>query len=82
MAYCFLEAPERPVAAVFDAGDADELERQLVELAAGVLGGEFVPTDAPHRELCWTCPGRESLCIHGPERTLAEPPTAGIRSES
>jgi ATP-dependent exoDNAse (exonuclease V) beta subunit len=86
VAYSFLEAPERPVAEVYE--DAAELERRLLELAAGVLGGRYEPTATPHRELCWTCPGRPALCSWGPEMTLRDPPAtppsgrpiAGVRS--
>jgi ATP-dependent exoDNAse (exonuclease V) beta subunit len=78
--YSFLEAPARPVAAEYGPDDVPALEARILELADGVLAGRFVPTDAPHRELCWTCPARESLCVHGPERTLSEPPTPSLRS--
>jgi len=71
VAYCFLEAPEQPVSAVFGAADAAELEHRLLELAAGVVGARFEPTDHPHRELCAGCPGKAALCTWGPERTSA-----------
>jgi ATP-dependent exoDNAse (exonuclease V) beta subunit len=86
VAYSFLEAPDRPVAEVYD--DPAPLERRLLELAAGVLGGRYEPTATPHRELCWTCPGRPALCSWGPEMTLRDSPAtqppgrpvAGVRS--
>ena len=71
VAYVFLEQPDAPVAQRFSQGDAPGLERRLLELAAGVTGGRFEPTDAPHRELCADCPGREALCSWEPDRTLA-----------
>ncbi|MDQ3936682.1 MAG: PD-(D/E)XK nuclease family protein, partial [Actinomycetota bacterium] len=74
VAYSLLEAPERPVAMTFEQTDRDRLERELTELAAGVLTGDFRPTEAPHRELCWSCPGRPALCSWGPEHTLRDPP--------
>jgi ATP-dependent exoDNAse (exonuclease V) beta subunit len=88
VAYSFLEAPGRPVAEVYEAADAATLEGRLLDLAAGVLGGDYEPTAAPHRELCWTCPGRPALCSWGPEMTLRDPPatppprrpTAAVRS--
>jgi hypothetical protein len=88
VAYSLLEAPEKPVATTFVPGDRDRLERELTELAAGVLGSEFRPTATPHRELCFTCPGRPALCSWGPDMTLRDPPatpppgrpTAGVRS--
>ncbi|MGI8946182.1 MAG: UvrD-helicase domain-containing protein [Thermoleophilaceae bacterium] len=72
--YCFLERPEQPVAEVFEAAQAPELERRLIGLAAGVVGGRFVPSERPHRGLCAGCPGRAALCTWGPERTLAAEP--------
>ena len=74
VAYSFLEAPGEPVAAAYEAADAADLERRLVELAGDLLAGRFEPTAAPHRELCWTCPGRPALCSWGPEHTLRERP--------
>jgi ATP-dependent exoDNAse (exonuclease V) beta subunit len=78
--YSFLEAPGEPVEATFVAEEADELEARLLELAAGVIGGEFEPTAEPHRELCLTCPGRAALCSWGPDRTLREHPSPAIPS--
>jgi ATP-dependent exoDNAse (exonuclease V) beta subunit len=80
VAYSFLEAADQPVETTFTADQADELEGQLLDLARGVLEGSFAPTDAPHRELCLTCPGRASLCSWGPEHTLREHPRAAIPS--
>jgi hypothetical protein len=70
VAYAFLERPREPVAARFDAADADRLEAELLALAAGLLAGEYPVTPAPHRELCLTCPGRRALCSYDEERTL------------
>ena len=72
--YCFLERPDEPVAATFDAADAPALEGRLLELAEGVIRGRFEPTASPHRGLCADCPGRPGLCSWGPERTLAPEP--------
>jgi ATP-dependent exoDNAse (exonuclease V) beta subunit len=80
VAYSFLEAPGEPVEARFEAGEAAELEARLLELARGVIEGEFAPTAEPHRELCLTCPGRAALCSWGPDRTLREHPSAAIPS--
>jgi ATP-dependent helicase/nuclease subunit A len=74
VAYVLLERPEAPVAASYAAADAERLERELLELARGVVEGRFAPTDEPHRELCATCPGQPALCTWGPERTLAPAP--------
>ncbi|MGH2944467.1 MAG: hypothetical protein ACRDLN_17030, partial [Solirubrobacteraceae bacterium] len=65
-----LERPREPVAARFDAGDAERLEAELLSLAAGLLAGEYPVTATPHRELCLTCPGRRALCSYGEEVTL------------
>jgi len=70
VAYAFLERPEEPVAARFEAVDADGLEAELKTLAAGLLAGEYPVTPVPHRELCLTCPGRRALCSYGEELTL------------
>jgi ATP-dependent exoDNAse (exonuclease V) beta subunit len=74
VSYCFLERPDQPVTAVYEAVDAGELERLLLERARGVLEGRFKPSPTPHRALCADCPGQRSLCSWPPERTLAEEP--------
>jgi hypothetical protein len=74
VAYCFLERPDVVVSRVFEAADRERLEANLLELAAGVIGGRFEPAAAPHRELCQFCPGQAALCSWPPERTLAERP--------
>jgi ATP-dependent exoDNAse (exonuclease V) beta subunit len=75
VAYCFLERPEEPVAASYEAADAADLQRRLLARAGGVLEGCFEPTPTPHRALCHDCPGRRSLCSWPEERTLAEDPS-------
>jgi hypothetical protein len=70
VAHCFLERPDAPAVAVFEAADADALAERLVASAGGLLAGDFSPTPRPHRDLCATCPGRAELCVHPPERTL------------
>ena len=72
MAYCFLERPDEPVTAVYEAAEAGALEAELGELTAGVSEGRFEPTAQPHRGLCADCPGRPALCSWDEERTLAE----------
>ena len=62
VAHLFLEAPRDPVTAAFSASDAPRLERELAELAAGVLAREFTVADAPHRGLCNGCPAEGGLC--------------------
>jgi ATP-dependent exoDNAse (exonuclease V) beta subunit len=71
VAYVLLERPDEPVVTSYDAAQADELESELLQLASGVVEGQFEPTDQPHAELCANCPGQPALCTWGPERTLA-----------
>jgi hypothetical protein len=77
VAYAFLERPGEPVTERFEAVDADRLEAELLGLADGMLAGEYPVTDAPHRELCLTCPGRRALCSYPEELTLRERPGGG-----
>jgi ATP-dependent helicase/nuclease subunit A len=70
VAHCFLERPDEPATAIYDAAEAPRLEAELLELAGGVVEGRFEPTDWPHYALCADCPGRAALCKWGPERTL------------
>jgi ATP-dependent exoDNAse (exonuclease V) beta subunit len=74
VAYCFLERPDDVVSTVYTSADEPELERRLLELAAGVVEGRFEPSPEPHRQLCADCPGRAGLCSWDSERTLAELP--------
>ena len=37
---------------VWEAADAADLERRLLELAGGVVDSRFLPSDEPHLELC------------------------------
>jgi ATP-dependent exoDNAse (exonuclease V) beta subunit len=81
VAYALLERPREPVSERFEAADAERLEAELLALAAGMLAGEYPVTDAPHRELCLTCPGRRALCSHPEELTLRERPGGGSGSQ-
>jgi ATP-dependent helicase/nuclease subunit A len=77
VAHCFLERPDEPAVALYEAGDAERLERELLGLAQGVVEGRFVPSDEPQFSLCADCPGRAALCIHEPELTLRAVRQAG-----
>ncbi len=68
--HCFLERPDEPAVALYEASDAERLERELLGLAQGVVEGRFVPSAEPHFSLCADCPGRAALCVHEPELTL------------
>jgi ATP-dependent helicase/nuclease subunit A len=77
----FLERPEELVVARFSATQSEALKAQLIERVQHMRAGGFTVSDAPHRELCQTCPGRRGLCSWGPEMTLRElQPTAGQSS--
>jgi ATP-dependent exoDNAse (exonuclease V) beta subunit len=70
VAHCFLERPDEPAVALYEAADAERLERELLGLTAGVVEGRFEPATEPHFSLCADCPGRAALCVHEPELTL------------
>jgi hypothetical protein len=71
VAHQFLERPDDPAVAVWEAADGPELEQRLIELAGGVVDSRFLPSDEPHIELCAGCPGQPALCSWPEERTLA-----------
>jgi hypothetical protein len=62
--HCFLERPDEPAVALYESGDAERLERDLLKLAQGVVEGRFEPSAEPHFALCADCPGRAALCVH------------------
>jgi hypothetical protein len=68
--HCFLARPDEPAVALYEAADAERLERELLGLAQGVVEGRFEPSGEPHFALCADCPGRAALCVHEPELTL------------
>jgi ATP-dependent helicase/nuclease subunit A len=70
VAHCFLERPDEPAVALYEAADAERLERELLGLVQGVVEGRFEPSPEPHFSLCADCPGRAALCVHEPELTL------------
>jgi ATP-dependent helicase/nuclease subunit A len=72
VAHVFLERPAEPAVARFTQADADVLDGELRARAAPLLAGEYPVTDAPHRALCATCPGRDGLCSYPPELTDRE----------
>ena len=69
VAHCFLERPDAPALATYEAGDAQRLDAELLELAGGLVEGDFKPAAEPHIGLCGDCPGRAALCSWGPEYT-------------
>jgi hypothetical protein len=70
--HVFLERPDEPVSAAFSLEDVPRLEAELSGLAAGVLRGEYVVTDTPHREVCDGCPAEGGLCSWPLEMTRRE----------
>jgi hypothetical protein len=74
VAHVFLEAPEHPVTARFERSRGADLERELAELAAGVLGEEFAVTETPYREVCQGCPAEGGLCSWPLDMTRREAP--------
>jgi hypothetical protein len=67
---------------VFTRGDIPALAESLLGLAQGVIAGRWPVTDAPHRDLCATCPGRRAMCSHPEARTLAPAPPAAPPGEA
>ena len=74
VAHLFLEAPRDPVTASFAASEAAALERELAELAAGVLARRFTVAEEPHRAVCNGCPAEGGLCSWPPAMTRREAP--------
>ena len=72
--YALLDRPAEPVRSTYTAEDVPRLERDLLDLAAGPLGGDYRVSATPHRELCATCPGRRAMCSWPEEMTLREAP--------
>jgi ATP-dependent helicase/nuclease subunit A len=62
VAHCFLESPDQPVRITFERSQLAALERELEQLAAGVLEGTFEVSPTPHRGVCAGCPAEGGLC--------------------
>lgn len=73
VAHWFLERPEEWLAARFVAGEQHCLRERLLGRVASVRANGFAVTQAPHRAICLTCPGRGGLCSWGETRTMSEP---------
>ncbi len=72
VAHVFLEAPEDPVVARFQAAEAETLERELNELTRGVVERRFEVTEIPQRSICTGCPAEGGLCSWPLEMTRRE----------
>jgi ATP-dependent helicase/nuclease subunit A len=72
VAHWFLERPGEWVAVRFVADERNHLREQLLARVARVRARGFAVTDAPHRGICLTCPGRAALCSWGETHTMSE----------
>jgi hypothetical protein len=72
VAHWFLERPQEWVSARFVAEEQPHLREQLLARIARARDRGFAVTDAPHRAICLTCPGRGGLCSWGETRTMSE----------
>jgi ATP-dependent exoDNAse (exonuclease V) beta subunit len=72
--HVFLEDPEAPVSAIFEAERLPELEAALSELLAGLGAGTFNVTETPHRGVCRGCPAEGGLCSWPLEMTRRTAP--------
>jgi len=74
----YLHRPSEPVAVRYLASQLDELEARLLARVRAARERGFAVSDAPHRRLCGSCPGRGGLCSWPQSATLGElPPHAG-----
>ncbi len=72
--HLFLERPDDPVSASYSREHIESLERGLLALARGALGGEFPVSEEPWVGLCSGCPGENGLCRWPPELTRRATP--------
>ncbi|MGC9973847.1 MAG: PD-(D/E)XK nuclease family protein, partial [Gaiellaceae bacterium] len=79
VAYAFLERPDAVVSAVYRAGDALELERELGALIEQVVSGDFSPT--PSVLACSDCPANGVVCA-GMDLPAAPPRLAAVSDEN
>ena len=77
VAHVYLERPDEPVIAGYDAAARAELEAELRDACAGLIAGRFEVSERPYAGLCATCPGRGGLCSHPDELTGRANPADG-----
>jgi ATP-dependent exoDNAse (exonuclease V) beta subunit len=70
VAHWFLERPGLWVSARFNGTERERLRERLIGRLAAIRDRGFVVADDPHRELCFTCPGRDGLCSWGKTHTM------------
>ena len=71
----YLHRPREPVAVRFAASQLDDLEGRLRARVQAARERGFTVSDAPHRRLCGSCPGRGGLCSWPQSATLGELPS-------
>ena len=74
--HVYLERPDEPVIASYEAAARGDIEDRLREACAGVFAGRFEVSERPYAGLCATCPGRGGLCSHPDELTARPSPDA------
>jgi ATP-dependent helicase/nuclease subunit A len=72
VAHWFLERPSTWVSARFAAHERHRLRERLLARVAVARARGFTVTQAPHRKICITCPGRGGLCSWGETHTMSE----------
>ena len=72
VAHWFLERPEEPVLASFEAEQGPLLRAQLLERMRILREQGFSVAEVPHRGICASCPGRGTLCSWGETHTSRE----------
>lgn len=74
VAHWYLHLPEQPVIARFGQSDTERLEAELAGRIDAARRKGFAVSDAPHRGLCGSCPGRQRLCSWPASATDARRP--------
>jgi hypothetical protein len=72
VAHVFLETPDDPGIASYEAAALPALRGELAAVAGGVLRREYPVSAEPHRALCAGCPGEGGLCSWPLESTRRE----------
>ena len=60
--YSFLERPDQPVEAAYDAERIGAARERAAQLIDGVRQGRFERTSSPYPALCFGCPAAARLC--------------------
>jgi ATP-dependent helicase/nuclease subunit A len=62
--HLFLEAPSEPVETPMGPLEIAAARERLAALVGRMRAGDYVPTDAPTRQICSGCPAAWNLCPH------------------